>query len=54
MLDEAVRDRWTGDSDAPWTTEAKAQADLGAIADRASHHNLLRFAEVLARAVDSR
>jgi exodeoxyribonuclease I len=49
MLDKAVRDRWTGDATAPWTTASSALLDLGAISDRLVHPNLVEFAEVLAR-----
>ena len=48
-LDKAVRDRWTGDATAPWTTASSALLDLEAISDRLAHPNLVEFAEVLAR-----
>lgn len=49
MLDKAVRDRWTGDATAPWTTVSSALLDLDAISDRLGHPNLVEFAAVLAR-----
>ncbi|MCT8331864.1 exonuclease domain-containing protein [Albidovulum sediminis] len=49
MLDKAVRDRWTGDATAPWTTASSALLDLDAISDRLAHPNLVEFAEVLAQ-----
>lgn len=48
-LDKAVRDRWTGDVTAPWTTASSALLALDAISDRLTHPNLVEFAEVLAR-----
>jgi len=48
-LDKAVRDRWTGDGTAPWTTASSALSDLDAISDRLTHPNLVELAEVLAR-----
>jgi len=48
-LDKAVRDRWTGDVTAPWTTASSALLDLDAISDRLAHPNLVELAEVLVR-----